>query len=65
MYGNSVMVGAPSDRIIQEYTGSSTYQQGAVYFFERCTNRDYGYYMARKSYGNDKIMDNNELGVVC
>ena len=62
MYGDSVMVGAPTDRIIQEYTGSSTYSQGSVYFFERCANRDYGYYMARKSYGNDKIMNNNALG---
>jgi hypothetical protein len=62
MYGNSVMVGAPFDRIIQEFSSSAEYQQGAVYFFERCANRDYGYYLARKSYGNEKIMNNNELG---
>ena len=62
MYRNSVMVGAPQDRTIYEYTGSSLYQQGAVYFFERCANVDYGYYLARKSYGNENIMDNNQLG---
>ena len=62
MYGDSIMVGAPTDRTIQEYTGSLTYQQGAVYFFERCSNRGYGYYLARKSYGNEKIMNNNSLG---
>lgn len=62
MYGDTVMVGAPTDRIIQEYTGSSTYSQGAVYFFERCVNRDYGYYLVKKSYGNEKIMNNNSLG---
>jgi hypothetical protein len=62
MYGNSIIVGAPFDRTIQEYTGSQEYQQGAVYFFERCANIDYGYYLARKSYGNENIMNNNELG---
>lgn len=62
MYGESVMVGAPKDRDIQEYSGSSIYQQGSVYFFDRCANRDYGYYLARKSYGNEKIMNNNLLG---
>jgi len=62
IFGDSIMVGAPNDRTIQEYTGSLYYQQGAVYFFERCANRNYGYYLARKSYGNDKIMNNNKLG---
>jgi hypothetical protein len=59
----TVVVGAPTDRHIYEYSGSSGYNQGAVYFFERCENtvRD-GYYLARKSYGNEKIMKNNLLG---
>ena len=59
MYGNTVMVGAPTDRTIQEYESSSFYTQGSVYFFERCSNRDYGYYLARKSYGNEKIINDN------
>jgi len=62
MFGSSVMVGAPYDRIIYEYVSSSLYQQGAVYFFERCVNANYGYYLARKSYGNENIINNNELG---
>lgn len=62
MYEDSVMVGAPYDRVIQEYESSSYYQEGAVYFFQRCPNRDYGYYMVRKSYGNEKIMKDNLLG---
>ena len=62
MYEDSVMVGAPHDRVIQEYVSSSYYEEGAVYFFERCPNRDHGYYMVRKSYGNEKIMKNNLLG---
>jgi len=62
MFGNSVMVGAPTDRIVYEYSGSSMYKQGAVYFFERCVNQNYGYYLARKSYGNENIMEDNLLG---
>ena len=62
MYGNTVMVGAPTDRTIQEYYSGSLYTQGSVYFFERCANVNYGYYLARKSYGNEKIINNNMLG---
>ena len=63
MYGNTVMVGAPTDRTVQEYTGSSYYQQGAVYFFDRCiADSSSIFYLARKSYGNEKIMKNNLLG---
>jgi len=62
IYGTSIMVGAPTDRIIQEYSSSAQYRQGAVYFFEQCSNANYGYYLARKSYGNEIIMNNNFLG---
>jgi hypothetical protein len=62
IYGNTVVVGAPSDRFIYEYTGSSLYHQGAAYFFERCENTSRGYYLARKSYGNEKILKDNRLG---
>ena len=62
MYEDSVMVGAPKDRVIQEFESSSYYDEGAVYFFQRCPNRGYGYQMVRKSYGNEKIMKNNMLG---
>ena len=62
IYGNTIMVGAPTDRFIYEYTGSSLYHQGAVYFFERCENPNRGYYLARKSYGNEKTLKDNSLG---
>ena len=63
MYGNTVMVGAPTDRIIQEYSSASTYSQGAVYFFETCGDINGStYYLARKSYGNETIINNNMLG---
>jgi hypothetical protein len=62
IYGDTIVVGAPNDRLIYEYTGSSLYHQGAVYFFERCANASRGYYLARKSYGNEKILKDNSLG---
>ena len=64
MYQDSVIIGAPTDRIIQEFSGSSYYQQGAVYFFQRCVPNVLGanYYFVRKSYGNQNIMKNNLLG---
>jgi len=62
IYEDSVIVGAPHDRVIQEFESSSYYDEGAVYFFQRCPNRDYGYYMVKKDYGNEKIMKDNMLG---
>lgn len=62
MFRDTVIVGAPKDRSIYEYPGSSLYYQGAVYLFERCNDPRKGYYLARKSYGNEKIIKNNWLG---
>ena len=62
IFMDTVVVGAPTDRLFFEYSGSSVYRQGAVYFFERCGNRNRGYYLANKSYGNEKTQKNNLLG---
>ena len=62
IYKDTIMVGAPTDRYIYEYSGSSVFRQGSVYFFERCPDVGKGFYLARKSYGNEKILDNNALG---
>jgi len=62
IFEDTIIVGAPTDRAIYEYSGSQLYKQGAVYFFERCPNPDIGYYIARKSYGNKNIIKNNLLG---
>jgi hypothetical protein len=62
IYGNTIVVGAPTDRFIYEYIGSSLYHQGAVYFFEKCADPINRYYLARKSYGNEKILKDNNLG---
>jgi hypothetical protein len=62
IYKDSVVIGAPTDRTFYEYPSSSVYEQGAVYFFERCLNRDTGYYLVNKSYGNENTLKDNKLG---
>lgn len=62
IFHNTIVVGAPYDRTIYEYSGSSVYKQGSVYFFENCSNGGSRYYLARKSYGNEKTIKNNVLG---
>jgi hypothetical protein len=62
MFKDTVVVGAPTDRRFYEYSGSYLYSQGAVYFFERCPNRD-RFSLVKKSYGDEKTLKNNLLGV--
>jgi hypothetical protein len=64
LYKDTIVVGAPSDREFQEYSGSSFFKQGSVYFFERCPGdtRGHGFHLIRKSYGNEKSLKNNLLG---
>jgi hypothetical protein len=62
MYKDTIMVGSPTDREVYEYTGSTLHSQGSVYFFERCLDKSKGYYLARKSYGNENILKHNRLG---
>ncbi|HOS16863.1 MAG TPA: hypothetical protein PKX15_07640, partial [Bacteroidales bacterium] len=40
LYNDTVIIGAPYDRIFYEYSGSKLYQQGATYIFERCPHPD-------------------------
>ena len=62
-FGNTVVVGAPYDRMVYEYSGSSLYQQGSVYVFEKCTNLPYTKFeLALKTYGTDLTLKNNRLG---
>jgi hypothetical protein len=62
IWDNTFVIGAPTDRIIYEYSGSSLYHQGAVYIYETCTDRSVGCKLMLKSYGNEKILKNNRLG---
>jgi hypothetical protein len=68
-YGNAVAlweddlaVGAPTDRVFVEYTGSQIYRQGAAYLYHRCPDHSRGWSLVKKTYGNEKTIKNNKLG---
>ena len=60
-YGDAVIIGEPYDRMFYEYSGSTLYQQGSTYIFERCLTGS-GWIQALKTYGNPQTMDNNRMG---
>ena len=63
MYNNTVVIGSSQDRVVQEYTSSGLYEQGAVYVYERCVGLSPIYYnLVLKTYGNENILKNNRLG---
>lgn len=62
-FNNTVIVGAPFDRDVYEYSGSDLYAQGAAYIFEKCTNLSYTKFeLVLKTNGTDKTIRNNHLG---
>lgn len=62
-YDSTVIIGAPNDRIVYEYSGSSGYHQGSVYVYEKCKNLPYtNFELTLKTYGTSSIMKNNLLG---
>jgi|FAXJ01.1.fsa_nt_gi hypothetical protein len=60
-YGDAVIVGEPYDRTFFEYSGSTLYQQGSVYIFERCPGAS-GWMQVLKTYGNENTLYNNRAG---
>lgn len=63
IFGNAAIVGAPTDRMVYEYSGSSLYQQGSTYIFERCLGVPTSVWqLVLKTYGNSDILKNNEMG---
>lgn len=62
LYKDVVVIGAPTDRWIYEYSGSREYKQGCYYVFERCADKSKGWNKVLKSYGNNKTLKNNKLG---
>jgi len=62
-FDEAVVVGAPLDRLVYEFSGSSVYEQGSVYVFEKCKNLPYTKFdLVLKTYGTDLTMKNNRLG---
>lgn len=63
IYNNTVVIGAPRDRVVKEYTSSYAYEQGAVYVYERCPDLNpLRYSLVYKTYGDETILKNNRLG---
>jgi hypothetical protein len=63
IYNNTVVIGAPRDRTVQEFTSSTVYQQGAAYVYELCIGvTPTNYELVLKTYGNENIIKNNRLG---
>lgn len=60
-YGDAVIIGEPYDRAFYEYTGSSLYQQGSTYIFERCVTGS-GWIQVLKTYGTPTTLYNNVMG---
>lgn len=62
-HGPTVIIGAPRDRVVLEYSGSSTYSQGSVYVYEKCsTVPPTKFALSLKTYGTSSILKNNLLG---
>jgi len=60
-YGDTVIVGEPYDRTFNEYSGSSLYQQGSIYIFERCPGAN-EWQQVLKTYGTPTTLYNNRAG---
>jgi hypothetical protein len=63
-YNNTIVIGAPTERIIYEYQGSPSFKQGTAYIFERCPPTEYPdkYYLHKKIYGDEYTLKNNKVG---
>jgi hypothetical protein len=61
IYGNNLIVGAPTDTLYSEFTGGNTKTRGAVYFYRKCVGElGSSWTFTQKSWGNiDTLIDNN------
>lgn len=61
-YDNSVIIGSWSDRSVYEFSGSTLYQQGSAYIFEKCDGVPTNFKMVFKTYGTPLTLKNNRMG---
>lgn len=66
---DTVVIGAPDERVLFEYTGSPGFFEGTAYIFERCSNvpspaasGSANYALVKKVYGDQFTLKNNMLG---
>ena len=62
-YEDAVVIGSWCDRSVYEFSGSSLYQQGSAYIFEKCANTPKtDFQMVLKTYGTPLTLKNNRMG---
>lgn len=63
IYGNSAIVGSPTDMYYFQYNGANRlHQRGAIYFYEDCTNSGTYWSLIQKSYGTSELLNTNRFG---
>jgi len=69
LYDSTVVIGAPYDRAVYEFSGSGLYQQGATYVYEKCLDitssleTPYSQFVLNlKTYGTPLTIKNNRMG---
>lgn len=63
IYNNTVVIGAPYERIVEEYSSSFQYQQGAVYVYEKCIGVIPTLWaLVYKTFGDETTLKNNRFG---
>jgi hypothetical protein len=63
VFENTAVIGAYTDRLVYEFSGSSQYQQGSAYIFEKCLNTPNTLWsLVLKTYGTSSTLKNNRLG---
>ena len=64
IYGNNLIVGAPTDTLYSEFVGGEVKTRGAVYFYNSCTTPTGGvsWKFSQKSWGDAATLVNNNFG---
>ena len=63
IYGNDILIGAPTDTIYFPYSGSNEFIHcGAAYFYENCNSQQGGWRLKDKTYGPLDLLNENYFG---
>lgn len=63
IYGNDILIGAPTDMVYFPYSGSSQFFHcGAAYFYENCNSQQGGWKLKEKTYGPADLINENYFG---
>jgi hypothetical protein len=62
IYGDYLIIGAPTDTLYSEYVGGELKHRGAVYFYKRCEANNKQWNLEQKTWGNNETLVNNRFG---